>query len=148
MIRNRSGVEQRNLFERRFGPEHLDLADVLERYPDLIVFRTHRNVGAEGTGLRYPLNDLMGCRVNHRQFWSETTADGTGTAVGTKNRHSRTVRQPNTPYFFHRLRIDHRNVVLSPDSDPQFAAIGRKERLVRRTPYVNSAPYLIRRRVD
>src|SRR5215813_15074764 len=101
MIRNRSSVEQRNLFERRLGPEHLDLADVLKRYPDFIVFRTHRNVGAEGTGLRHALDNLMGCRVDHGQLGSEARADETVSAVGTEHRHSRTVRQTDTPYFSH-----------------------------------------------
>jgi hypothetical protein len=65
VIRNRSGIEQRNLFKWRFGPEHLHFADVLERYPYFIVFRTYGNVGAERTALRQALDNLMRYRVDY-----------------------------------------------------------------------------------
>src|SRR5262249_3674244 len=98
MVRDRSGIEQRNLFEWRFGLEDLDLADVLEGYPNFIALRGDSNVGAERTGLGHALDNLMGCRVDHGQLGSEARADEAVAGVGTKNRHSRTVGQPNTPY--------------------------------------------------
>ena len=42
-----AGFEQCFLIERRFRAKHFDLADVLQRDPDFIVFRTNGDVGAE-----------------------------------------------------------------------------------------------------
>src|SRR5262249_62347881 len=66
VVSNRSGVEQRNLVEWRFGSEHLDFANIFKRYPRFIVFRTYGNVRAEGTGLRHAFDNLMRCCIDHR----------------------------------------------------------------------------------
>ena len=47
-----ASLEQRFLIERRFRAKHFDLAGVLQRDPNFIVFRTNGDVGAKWARMR------------------------------------------------------------------------------------------------
>ena len=51
VVGNRSRMQRQLLFKRRLRAEHLHFAHVLQGKPHFIIFRTHSDVGTEGTGL-------------------------------------------------------------------------------------------------
>ena len=134
--------------ERRLGVEHLRLADVLEREPHLLAVRRRRDVRAERAFLLHLRDDLVigdgddvGLRIERR-------ADVAVFAVGREDLHARAVRRGDAGLLRERLRIEHGDIVLAAHGDPDFLAVGREERLVRRAADIGHVLHRIGRGVD
>ena len=59
VVGDRSGVEGLDQIERRFGVEHLRLADIFEREPHLTAVRCGGDVGTERARLLHLADDRM-----------------------------------------------------------------------------------------
>src|SRR6476646_192713 len=111
--------------------KHHDIADVLERQPDLPTVWGRCDVRAERTFLFHLPDDLMLGGSNDDGFRAETGANISIFSVRRKNRHTWAVWHRDAGLFPESLAIEDRDIVLAANADPDLFAVGRKERFVR-----------------
>ena len=85
--------------ERRPGVEHLGLAGILEREPDLLAVRRRRDVRTERAFLLYLGDDLVVGDRDDVGLRVEGRADVAVLAIGREDLHARTVRRHDARLF-------------------------------------------------
>jgi hypothetical protein len=78
----------------------------------------------------------------------ERGADITVFAVGRENLHARSRRYLDARLLLKILSVEHGDVILTADGDPDLLAIGREERLVRRAADIGGLPDRVGRGID
>src|ERR1051326_7068675 len=119
MVRERSRVEGGENREGRIRAYHLGLANVLQRKPDFAAVGAYGQIGGERTHLLYSGNDFIGLDVNHTQFRRKARRHESIPAVRPKQNHSRSIGYLYSADLLHLPGIDHRDVILTADCDPE-----------------------------
>ena len=131
VIRDRTGFENLEHLEGRLPLEGHHLAQVFEGEPDLISFRSCRDVRAEGRLLLHLADDLVVSDGDDGGFRGEAGAHVAVLAVGREDGHPRPTGELDPPLLREGLAVEHRDVVLAAHRDPDFSSIRREESFVR-----------------
>ena len=148
MVGDRARIDRLDQVERRPGIEHLRLANILEREPDLASVRCCRDVRTERALLLDLRDDLVIGNRNDVGFRVEGRADVAVFAVGREDLHAGTTRRSDAGILCERLAVNHGDIVLAAHGDPDLPAVGREERLMRRAANIGHMLHGIRGSVD
>ena len=148
VIADRPGFERFQHRKRRLGVEHHGPAGILQRHPDLLAVGRRRDVRTERAVLLDVADDLVIGDRDHDGLRIERRTDVAVFAVRREDRHARSGRHLDARLLLERLAVDHRDVILAAHGDPDFAAIGREERLMRRAAEIGGVLYRVGRGID
>ena len=148
VVGDRAGVERLQDRERWLGIEHHDLADVLQRQPDLLAVGRRGDVGAERARLLDATDDLLRGGVDHHGLWCEARTDVTVFSVRRENRHAGAVGDGDARGRREGLAVEHLDIILAAHRDPDFATVGAEKRLMRRAPDIGRVLHGIGRGID
>jgi hypothetical protein len=110
--------------------------------------RGRRDVGAERAFLLHSPDDLVIGDGDDDRFWIERGADVAVLAVRREDLHARPGWNLDPRCLLVSAAVQHRDVVLAANGDPDLLAIGRKESLVRRPADVGHVLHGVGGRVD
>ncbi len=136
VVRDRPSVDRLQEREWRLGIEHLDLAGVFQREPNLGTIRRGGNVRTKRTRLRDLADDLVVGDGDNCGLGRERRADIAVLPVRRKDRHARSVCHNDPRLFLVGRAVEYGDIVLAPHHHPDFIAVRREERLVWRAPHV------------
>ena len=148
MVGDRTSVERLQEREWRLCVEDLNLADVFQGEPNLRTVGCCGNVRAERARLPNLPDNLVIGDGDDGSLRSERRADIAVFPIRREDRHARTVCNDDPCLFFVGRTVEHSDVVLAPDDDPDLLAVRGKERFVRRAPDVSDVLDRVGRGVD
>ena len=148
MVGNWTGVERLEQGKWRPRIKDLCLTDILQGEPNLVAVRRGCDVWAKRARLEDVSDDLMVGDSDRHCLGIERGADIAILSVGGEDLHARTVRDDDPCLFLISCRIEHLDVVLSANRDPDFPSVRREESLVRRAPDIDRALDDVGLRID
>ncbi len=148
VVGDRPGVDRLQHGEWRLRVEHHSLADVLQRKPDLLAVGRGGDVRTERAVLLDMADDLMIGDGDDHGLRIKGGADIAVLAVWREDLHARSGRHLDARFFLKALPVEHGDVVLAADRDPELLAIGREKRLMRRAADIGGVLNRVGRGID